>query len=58
VTFSGEFAMNAKGMRGVPAFLESTVEAGVEAFVTSLIPRNFRKLVQAAGNVLTKGSAA
>ncbi len=53
VTFAGEFAMNAKGMRGVPTMLESTVEAGVEAFITSLIPRNFRKLVQASGNLLS-----
>jgi len=51
VTFAGEFSMNAKGMKGVPSMLESTVEKGVEAFVTSLIPGNFRKLVQVASKV-------
>jgi hypothetical protein len=58
VTFAGEFAMNAKGMRGVPVMLESAVEAGAEAFITSLIPGNFRKLVQAAANVLAREASA
>lgn len=48
VTFSGEFAMNARGLPGVPALLESTVALAAESFVTSLIPANFRKLVIAA----------
>ena len=52
VTFAGEFNMNAKGMKGIPSLLESTVETGIEAFVTSLIPSNFRKLVQVAANVV------
>jgi len=52
ISFAGEFGMTAKGMKGVPSMLESTVEGAVEAFVTSLIPRNFRKLVQVAANVV------
>ncbi len=51
VTFAGDFSMNAQGMRGVPALLESSIESAVESFVTSLIPRNFRKLVHAAAGV-------
>jgi hypothetical protein len=58
VTFAGEFSMNAKGMKGVPTMLESTLESGVEAFVTSLIPTNFRKLVQIAANVASAGPKA
>lgn len=57
VTFAGEFGLDAKGMRGVPTMLESTVESAVESFVTSLIPRNFRKLVHVAADVVSKESA-
>jgi uncharacterized protein YndB with AHSA1/START domain len=58
VSFAGEFSMDAKGMKGVPTMLESTLESGVEAFVTSLIPTNFRKLVQVAANVAAKSATA
>lgn len=58
VTFGGEFSLDARGMTGVPSVLESTVASGVESFVTSLIPRNFRKLIHAAGNLLSKGEGA
>jgi hypothetical protein len=55
VTFSGEFAMNARGLPGVPVLLESTVALAAESFVTSLIPTNFRKLVIAAEGLLNRG---
>jgi hypothetical protein len=58
ITFAGEFSMNAKGMSGVPSMLESTVASAVESFVTSLIPRNFRKMTQAAASVLEPKAAA
>jgi len=58
VVFAGEFSMNARGMRGVPVLLESSIENAVEAFVTSLIPRNFRKLVHVAADVATGNQAA
>lgn len=53
VTFSGDFAMNARGLPGVPALLESTVALAAESFVTSLIPTNFRKLVVVAEGLIS-----
>src|SRR5687767_11305985 len=52
ITFAGEFEIAPGKLPGVPSFLETTVAKGVESFVTSLIPRNFRKLTQAAGTFL------
>lgn len=58
ITFEGEFSLNAKGLPGVPAILESTVAAAAESFVTSLIPGNFRKLAMAAETVVSSTVAA
>ncbi len=58
VTFAGEFAMNARGLPGVPALLESTVALAAESFVTSLIPTNFRKLAIAAESLVNSSYAA
>jgi hypothetical protein len=55
VTFSGEFAMNAHSLPGVPALFESTVVFAAESFVTSLIPTNFRKLSIAAEKLVNSG---
>jgi len=56
ITFAGEFSLNAKGLPGVPAILESTVAAAAESFVTSLIPGNFRKLAAAAETLLSSAA--
>jgi hypothetical protein len=45
--------MNARGLPGVPALLESTVALAAESFVTSLIPTNFRKLVVVAEGLIS-----
>lgn len=52
ITFAGEFEIAARKFAGVPSFLDGTIAKAIESFVTSLIPRNFRKLAQAAGSVL------
>ncbi len=45
VSFRGSLEVSAKGLPGVPAFLEPTVSKGVETFVAALIPNNLRKVV-------------
>lgn len=52
INFNGEFDISTNGISGVPTFLEGTVGTAIEAFVTSLIPRNFRKLMQGAETYL------
>jgi hypothetical protein len=52
VTFEGSLEVNAHGLPGVPAFLESTVGAAIESFIATLIPGNFRKLTIALGTHL------
>lgn len=52
ITFAGEFDITAHKFAAVPSFLDGTVAKAIESFVTSLIPRNFRKLTQVAGTFL------
>lgn len=52
ITFAGGFEIAAHNLAGVPAFLDGTISKAIESFVTSLIPRNFRKLAQAAQTLL------
>lgn len=52
ITFSGEFDIAAHKFAGVPSFLDGTISKAIESFVTSLIPRNFRKLTQVTGAFL------
>jgi len=47
VTFEGSLEINARGLPGVPSFLDSTLGSAVESFLTALIPGNFRKLTNA-----------
>ena len=56
VTFEGEIHLSAKGLPGVPGFLEGTVAKGVEAFVAALIPNNLRKVVEGVGEYLERGA--
>ena len=52
INFAGEFDISAPKIAGVPSFLEGTIAKAIEAFVTTLIPRNFRKLAQVTGTFL------
>jgi hypothetical protein len=57
VSFHGELTVSAKGLPGVPAFLEDTVAKGIETFVVALIPNNLRKVVEGVGRYLDAGGA-
>ena len=47
ITFEGELAVDARALPHVPTALGATVSAGIESFVTTLVPKNFRKLTTA-----------
>lgn len=47
ITFSGELSIDAKNIPGVPAFMEATVTSTVESLITTVIPKNFRKITDA-----------
>ena len=53
ITFEGSLDVAAHSLAGVPSFLESTISKGIESFVTTLIPKNFRKLTDAMGIFLS-----
>jgi hypothetical protein len=52
VTFVGTLEVSAANLAGVPAFLEEITARAIESFVTSMIPRNFQKLVRVAADWL------
>ncbi|MFN0121850.1 MAG: hypothetical protein ACKV2V_15255 [Blastocatellia bacterium] len=54
ITFSGGLGVAMENLAGVPAFMEGTVRRGVESFVTTLIPKNFRRLTDALSQYLTR----
>ena len=41
-----------RGLAGVSPLLENLVSSGIETFVTTLIPKNFRKLAEALASHL------
>lgn len=51
IIFEGDIGIDAHQLPGVPAALESTIASGVESMVTSLIPKNFRKMTEALPNL-------
>ena len=52
VTFEGDLELSVHNLPGVPAIFESTLARGLETFVTALIPKNFRNLIEAVGHLL------
>ncbi len=52
ITFKGALDLNSRNLSGVPSFVGDTLLKGVESFATSLIPKNFRKLTEAASRFL------
>jgi hypothetical protein len=54
VTFDADFHLAVGPLPGVPALLESAVSNAVEAFMTALVPRNFRKLMNALEKSLSR----
>lgn len=58
VTFEADFHLFTKALPGVPTLLEGAVAKGVETFMTALVPRNFRKLMDALEKSLEHRAAA
>ena len=52
IIFEGDIDIDTHQLPGVPAALESTIARGVESMVTSLIPKNFRKMTEALPKIL------
>ena len=54
IIFEGTFEVKGVHPSGVPGFVEGTVSRVVESFVTSMIPKNFRKLTDALAILLKR----
>jgi len=57
VTFEGDLDLRLHNLPGVPAILEGPLSSAIEAFVASLVPKNFRKLIEATGQFLASAPA-
>lgn len=47
ITFEGDITIVPGELPGVPGFMQKSVASTIESFVTSLIPKNFRKVTDA-----------
>ena len=56
ITFEGELGLEAGTIAGAGALLERTVAPIVESIVTVMIPKNFRKIIEAAGRLIDQQS--
>ena len=52
VTFENDLQISLQRVPGVPSLLEGTLASGIESFVSALIPKNLRKLTDAAAKFL------
>lgn len=52
ITFEGELEITVGNIAGLPAFMQATVSKAMESLVTSLIPKNFRKITDALSLLL------
>ena len=52
VTFEGDLEFSLHNLPGVPQVFENALVRGVETFVTALVPKNFRNVIEAAGRLL------
>jgi hypothetical protein len=52
ITFEGELEITVGAIAGLPAFMQATVSKAMESLVTSLIPKNFRKITEAISILL------
>jgi hypothetical protein len=57
VTFEGDLELALRNLSGVPSILEGPLSGAVETFVSVLVPKNFRKLIEAVGQFLTSPPA-
>ncbi len=54
ITFTGELEVNAKNIPGLPSMMEAKASKTIESLVTTLIPKNFRKVTGALSSILDK----
>ncbi|MBL3591290.1 MAG: hypothetical protein JMN24_16095 [gamma proteobacterium endosymbiont of Lamellibrachia anaximandri] len=52
ITFAGQFDVSAHDIPGIPAFMENSAAKVIESLVTTLIPKNFRKITDALPMIL------
>jgi len=52
ICFSGQLAISTEGMKGVPRYLENKLSVGIESLVSTVIPKNFRKITEAVPELL------
>ncbi len=58
VTFESDLVLSLHNLAGVPSILEGPIANAVELFVAALLPKNFRKLLEAAGTLLSTAPAS
>jgi hypothetical protein len=56
ITFAGEFELASGALRGLAGPLEQPLAAFVESIVTVFIPRNLRKVMDAAERLIASGA--
>jgi len=54
ITFDGAIEIETLNFPGVPTAIARMVTTGIEAFVSALIPKNFRKLAEAMAKLLDR----
>ena len=52
ICFSGQLTISTEGLKGVPSYLENKLSVGIESLVSTVIPKNFRKITQAVPELL------
>ena len=54
VTIEGTFSLAPAAVRGLAGPFEQAVTSFVESIVSTMVPKNFRKILEAAGEVISK----
>lgn len=52
ITFEGQLEVSTHNLPGLPAMIEKSADKAVEALVTTLIPKNFRKITDALSEII------
>lgn len=56
ITLEGQLDVSVRSLPGITPLLEGAVATGIESFVATLIPQNFRKLTQALSTFLSSNA--
>lgn len=57
ITFAGELGIDVSNIPGIPAFMEPAATKTVESLITTVIPKNFRKITDALAMLFEQGKA-